>query len=71
VQVEKYLHGTVFDIGGNTKANVHIKLENEKHYLRLHPLMIIWKNTVKIAFIAPLCFMLRLKKIYLQKNCEI
>ncbi|MEI7867096.1 MAG: hypothetical protein WCI11_04325 [Candidatus Methylumidiphilus sp.] len=28
VQVEKYLHGIVFDIGGNTKANVHIKLEN-------------------------------------------
>lgn len=28
VHVEKYLHGIVFDMGGNTKANVHLKLEN-------------------------------------------
>ncbi len=28
VYVEKYLHGTVVDMGGNTKPNVHLKLEN-------------------------------------------
>jgi len=28
VHVEKYLHGTVVDMGGSTKANVHLKLEN-------------------------------------------
>jgi hypothetical protein len=26
--VEKYLHGIVVDMGGSTKANVHLKLEN-------------------------------------------
>ncbi|WP_202423623.1 hypothetical protein [Duganella margarita] len=28
VQVEKYLHGKIVDIGGKTKANVHLELEN-------------------------------------------
>ncbi len=28
VQVEKYLHGKVVDMGGKTKANVHLELEN-------------------------------------------
>jgi len=28
VNVEKYLHGTIVDMGGSTKANVHLKLEN-------------------------------------------
>lgn len=28
VHVEKYLHGTIVDMGGSTKANVHLKLEN-------------------------------------------
>jgi hypothetical protein len=28
VYVEKYLHGTVVDIGGKTKANVHLEIEN-------------------------------------------
>ena len=28
VYVEKYLHGIVVDMGGSTKANVHLKLEN-------------------------------------------
>lgn len=28
VHVEKYLHGTVVNMGGSTKPNVHIKLEN-------------------------------------------
>lgn len=28
VYVEKYLHGKVVDMGGKTKANVHIELEN-------------------------------------------
>lgn len=28
VHVEKYLHGNVVDMGGSTKANVHLKLEN-------------------------------------------
>jgi hypothetical protein len=28
VHVEKYLHGIVVDMGGNTKPNVHLKLEN-------------------------------------------
>jgi hypothetical protein len=28
VDVEKYLYGYVFDIGGSPKANVHLKLEN-------------------------------------------
>lgn len=28
VYVEKYLHGTVVDMGGSTKPNVHLKLEN-------------------------------------------
>lgn len=28
VHVEKYLHGIVVDMGGSTKANVHLKLEN-------------------------------------------
>lgn len=28
VYVEKYLHGIVVDMGGNTKPNVHLKLEN-------------------------------------------
>jgi hypothetical protein len=28
VHVEKYLYGTVVDLGGSTKANVHLKLEN-------------------------------------------
>ncbi|MDX8129003.1 hypothetical protein QLH52_17020 [Methylomonas sp. OY6] len=28
VHVEKYLHGTIVDIGGKTKANVHLELEN-------------------------------------------
>lgn len=27
-QVEKYLHGKVVDMGGKTKANVHVELEN-------------------------------------------
>lgn len=30
VSVEKYLHGTIVDWGGNTKPNVHLKLENGK-----------------------------------------
>jgi predicted Zn-dependent protease with MMP-like domain len=30
VSVEKYLHGTIMDWGGVTKANVHLKLENGK-----------------------------------------
>ena len=30
VSVEKYLHGTIMDLGGITKANVHLKLENGK-----------------------------------------
>lgn len=28
VHVEKYLHGTIIDMGGKTKANVHLELEN-------------------------------------------
>jgi hypothetical protein len=28
VHVEKYLHGTIVDMGGNTTPNVHLKLEN-------------------------------------------
>lgn len=28
VTVEKYLHGRVIDLGGKTKANVHLELEN-------------------------------------------
>ena len=28
VYVEKYLHGIVVDMGGSTKANVHLKLDN-------------------------------------------
>jgi len=28
VQVEKYLHGKVVDMGGKTKANVHLELDN-------------------------------------------
>lgn len=28
VHVEKYLHGTVVDMGGSTKPNVHLKLDN-------------------------------------------
>lgn len=28
VQVEKYLHGKIVDMGGKTKANVHLELEN-------------------------------------------
>ncbi len=28
VHVEKYLHGVIVDMGGNTKPNVHLKLEN-------------------------------------------
>ena len=28
VHVEKYLHGKIVDMGGKTKANVHIELEN-------------------------------------------
>jgi hypothetical protein len=28
VQVEKYFHGKIVDIGGKTKANVHLELEN-------------------------------------------
>jgi hypothetical protein len=28
VHVEKYLQGNLFEFGGNTKANVHLKLEN-------------------------------------------
>lgn len=28
VHVEKYLHGTIVDIGGKTKANVHLEIEN-------------------------------------------
>ncbi|WP_199538782.1 MULTISPECIES: hypothetical protein [unclassified Duganella] len=28
VQVEKYLHGKIIDMGGKTKANVHLELEN-------------------------------------------
>jgi hypothetical protein len=28
VYVEKYLHGTIVDMGGNNKPNVHLKLEN-------------------------------------------
>lgn len=28
VYVEKYLHGIVVDMGGNTRPNVHLKLEN-------------------------------------------
>ena len=28
VQVEKYLHGKIVDLGGKTKANVHLELEN-------------------------------------------
>ncbi len=28
VHVEKYLHGKIFDMGGDTKPNVHLKLEN-------------------------------------------
>jgi hypothetical protein len=28
VHVEKYLYGTVVDLGGSSKANVHLKLEN-------------------------------------------
>jgi len=30
VSVEKYVHGTILDMGGNTKPNVHLKLENGK-----------------------------------------
>lgn len=28
VHVEKYIHGTVYDIGGRNKANVHLQLED-------------------------------------------
>jgi hypothetical protein len=28
VYVEKYLHGTIVDMGGNTNPNVHLKLGN-------------------------------------------
>ncbi|MGZ5070598.1 MAG: hypothetical protein ACXWF8_13990 [Methylobacter sp.] len=28
VHVEKYLHGIIVDMGGSTKANVHLKLDN-------------------------------------------
>lgn len=28
VQVEKYLHGEIVDMGGKTKANVHLEMEN-------------------------------------------
>ncbi|MFA5985418.1 MAG: hypothetical protein WC782_15480 [Methylococcaceae bacterium] len=28
VSVEKYLHGIIVDMGGSTKANVHLRLEN-------------------------------------------
>jgi hypothetical protein len=28
MHVEKYLHGRIVDLGGKTKANVHLELEN-------------------------------------------